>query len=131
MNVPQRTVLPEALGDLWSSYAQELTGESQHLNPSQWQIQPLLYDDWIKEPTLRSDIATKLGLTPTDRGLAQAATQGGGSSFEGQNPEPSSQHKLTNRWRHYQKHPLMQELFASPEIQRLTKSLKMTMPDVD
>jgi len=119
---------PAQFGDLWSAFAKEIVGESRYLDPSHWQVQPLLYDAWITRPDLRAAIAGNLGRPLDDRGLSSAATYGGGSSFDGQTRVVSTPQELNQRWRHFQQHPDMRALIAAPDIVRLSAALGLTVP---
>jgi hypothetical protein len=120
---------PDSIGELWTEYAQEFTGESQHFQPSRWQVRTLTYDHWMESPALRGTLAGELGCAPNDLGLAQISTYGGGSSFVGINQPPEKPADLTKRWQSYRNHPLMHTLLGSPEVRDLASALKMKIPD--
>ncbi len=124
-----RLVPPEGIGELWTTYAEELSGESQHFHPSRWQVRPLLYDTWMESSTLRDTMAGELDCRPNDLGLARIAPYGGGSSFVGIDQSPENPEDLTKRWQHYQDHPIMRAMLSSPEIRRLGTKLNIEVPD--
>ncbi len=129
-DVSLRLVPPERIGELWTEYARELTGESRYLQPARWKVHSLPYDVWLETPSRRASVAGELGCASTDLGLAKMAHFGGGSSFVGADHPPENPQKLKDRWRHYQKHPLMHALLCSPDIRRLASTLNFDVPDI-
>ena len=120
---PPRPVPPEQFQATWLDYAREMTGATQLLG-AHGELVPVLYSRWFAEQPYRAELASKLGVAPTDAGLNLVADFGGGSSFEGRGKTGKAQDmKVSERWRGYENHPLMRELCGNPEVRDLSRRI--------
>ncbi|MGB3295064.1 MAG: hypothetical protein WBB01_18945 [Phormidesmis sp.] len=92
--------------DLWVAYAKEFSGETQFLENTKVCIS---YNHWFSDPAYRQVIAQKLKLNFSDAGMNEVATQGGGSSFDGQHLNgKAAAMDVLNRWKQFADDPAFQ-----------------------
>lgn len=100
--------------DLWIAYAKEFLGETQILTNEKVCIS---YNHWFSDPAYRKVIAQQLQLEFSDAGVDNVATQGGGSSFDGQNLDgKATSMDVLNRWRQFADDPAFQSALSEEAI---------------
>lgn len=96
---------------LWKSYAREFLGKSKTIGSPKVCIS---FNQWFSNQDYRQELACKLGLKFTDRGIADVSHHGGGSSFDGQTLEGSAKKmNVLTRYHHYKEMPQFQEIFKN------------------
>lgn len=100
--------------DLWVAYAKEFLGETQILDNEKVCIS---YNHWFSDAAYRQAIAQQLQLDFSDTGVNAVATQGGGSSFDGQNLDgQAATMDVLNRWRQFADDPAFQAALSEEAI---------------
>lgn len=83
----------------WKRYAREFLGKTSFLPESTLKIS---YNHWFSSAEYRHDLALRLKLQTSENGLNILSTDGGGSSFSGQELQDRARElDVTGRWRHY------------------------------
>jgi len=107
---------------LWKAHAREFVCETNYLENKI----PVNYNDWVANENYRSEIAEKLGIDFTDKGINETPVYGLGSSFSNSaeltNKEDETQ-KYLLRWKAYEKDPRFLEIFADSELLNLCNAI--------
>ena len=115
----QKNVLPsrsmrQSFSALWTSYAIEFLGETNHLTHNKVSVN---YNRWVVSKTYRQELATKLGLDFSDRGFGDVTHFGGGSSFDSSAYDGRAHEMdVLNRWKHYRDNPEFKELLNNERL---------------
>jgi hypothetical protein len=87
----------------WKAYAREFLGETDYLPADTVKIS---FNAWFADDAYRRRVASELGLDRSDRGLHRVSSDGGGSSFSGQQFQDRAQDMaVLDRWRHFADEP--------------------------
>jgi len=106
---------------LWIEYAREFIGDTSYLKHHKTVIN---FNSWTDDRSYRQELAQKLGLNHTDAGLDEVVGVGGGSSFDGQCLDGAAQvMHVTNRWRHFESHPLYRKLLSDEIVVSLSRRI--------
>ena len=83
----------------WKVYAREFLGETSFLPSDTIMVS---FNAWFSDADYRRDLAAKLGLDHVDRGRDEVSSDGGGSSFSGQEFQNRAQDMaVLDRWRQF------------------------------
>jgi hypothetical protein len=83
----------------WKAYAREFLGETSYLPEDTVKVS---FNDWFADQDYRRRKAEEIGLDHTDRGVEEVSSDGGGSSFSGQDFQHRAQRMaVLDRWRHF------------------------------
>ena len=83
----------------WKVYAREFLGETSYLPNDTIKVS---FNAWFADADYRRALATQLGLDHIDRGRDEVSSDGGGSSFSGQDFQNRAQDMaVLERWRHF------------------------------
>ena len=83
----------------WKAYAREFLGETSYL-PGDTIV--VSFNDWFADADYRRQKAEEIGLDHVDRGIDEVSSDGGGSSFTGQEfQDRAREMKVLDRWRHF------------------------------
>jgi hypothetical protein len=82
----------------WKVYAREFLGETSYLPPDTIRVS---FNHWFSDREYRRLKADELGLDHDDRGIDEVSSDGGGSSFTGQEFQHRAREMaVLDRWRH-------------------------------
>jgi hypothetical protein len=83
----------------WKVYAKEFLGETSYLPKDTVKAN---FNRWFADEGYRRELAATLGLDHADRGVDEVSSDGGGSSFSGQEFRDRARHMaVLDRWRHF------------------------------
>lgn len=83
----------------WKAYAREFLGETSYLPPDSVKIS---FNAWFADDEYRRRMAEQLGLDHADQGIDDVSSDGGGSSFSGQEFQNQARNMaVLDRWRHF------------------------------
>jgi hypothetical protein len=83
----------------WKAYAREYLGETSYLPDDTVMVS---FNDWFSDEEYRRQKAVEVGLDHADRGIDEVSSDGGGSSFTGQEfQDRAKEMKVLDRWRHF------------------------------
>ena len=83
----------------WKAYAREFLGETSYLPADTVKVS---FNAWFAEQDYRRQLAEKLGLDGSDRGVDEVSSDGGGSSFTGQDFQNRARDMaVLDRWRRF------------------------------
>jgi hypothetical protein len=83
----------------WKAYAREFLGETSFLPDGTVKIS---FNAWFADNQYRRRMAEQLGLDHADRGIDEVSSDGGGSSFTGQEYQSRARDMaVLDRWRHF------------------------------
>lgn len=83
----------------WKAYAREFLGETTYLPKDTVKIS---FNAWFSDEAYRRQTAETLGLDHADRGVDEVSSDGGGSSFSGQDYQDRARDMaVLDRWRHF------------------------------
>jgi hypothetical protein len=83
----------------WKAYAREFLGQTSFLPEDTVKIS---FNAWFADDEYRRQTAASLGLDHADRGVDEVSSDGGGSSFSGQEFQNRARHMaVLDRWRHF------------------------------
>jgi len=83
----------------WKAYAREFLGETSFLPTDTIKVS---FNAWFADAGYRRALAAELGLDHADRGRDEVSSDGGGSSFSGQEYQNRAQDMaVLERWRHF------------------------------
>jgi hypothetical protein len=110
-----------AFSALWTSYAVEFLGETNHLTHNKVSVN---YNRWVVSKTYRQELATKLGLHFSDHGSGDVTHFGGGSSFDG-SAYNGRAHEMDvlNRWKNCRDNPEFKELLNDQRLHRYAREI--------
>lgn len=87
----------------WKAYAREFLGETSFLPADTVKVS---FNSWFADDDYRKQIADTLGLDDVDRGRDEVSSDGGGSSFSGQDFQNRARDMaVLERWRHFADDP--------------------------
>ncbi len=115
--------------DLWIEYAREYLGETNYLENNKLCIN---YNQWFLSQDYRREIADKLQIDFTDRGIDEVKSQGGGSSFDGRNLDGQAmQMDVMNRWVQLADNPIYRQLLDNEELLRYSQRIFGSLPGTE
>lgn len=116
-------VSPATAVRIWKQHAREALGCGRYLGRSAvW----LYYNRWATDRTYRQQIAARLGLSFSDKGIARVPKTAGGSSFDGMRYDGAAgRMKVLERWKVYQHDPAYLRLF-DPQLVDLAWQLSQS-----
>jgi hypothetical protein len=83
----------------WKAYAREFLGETSFLPADTVKAN---FNAWFTDEDYRRQLAEKLGLDHSDRGIDEVSSDGGGSSFSGRDYQNRARDMaVLDRWRHF------------------------------
>jgi len=83
----------------WKAYAKEFLGQTSFLPEDTVKIS---FNAWFADDEYRRQTAATLGLDHADRGVDEVSSDGGGSSFSGQEFQNQARYMaVLDRWRHF------------------------------
>ena len=83
----------------WKAYAREFLGETSFLPEDTVKVS---FNAWFEDAEYRRRIADEIGLDHADRGVDEVSSDGGGSSFSGQEFQNRARSMaVLDRWRHF------------------------------
>ena len=83
----------------WRAYAREFLGETCFLPADTVKVS---FNAWFSDENYRRRLAEELGLEHADRGIDEVSSDGGGSSFSGQDFQNRGRDMaVLDRWRHF------------------------------
>jgi hypothetical protein len=111
----------QSFSALWTSYAMEFLGETNHLTHNKVSVN---YNRWVLSTTYRQELAAELGLQFSDRGFGDVTGFGGGSSFDSSAYDGRAHEMdLLNRWKHYRDNPEFKELLNDERLHRYARKI--------
>lgn len=100
--------------DMWIDYAKEYLGETNYLKYNKIAVN---YNQWVQDRDYRQQIANKLQLNFSDRGIHNVKTFGGGSSFDGTKFKgKASNMNVFDRWKHFIDNSDYKNMLNNPEL---------------
>lgn len=106
---PNRTVV-----ELWIAYAKEYLGETNFLKNNKVCIN---YNQWFSDVEYRKYLASLLDVEFSDAGINDVKSQGGGSSFEGQELDgQATKMQVLDRWESFADDSLFQKWLNNREL---------------
>ena len=113
---------------LWRQYAKEYLGITNYLKHNKICVN---YNRWFAEKPYREEIAGRLGLEFTDKGMEEVVHVGGGSSFDNTGYDSkASEMKVLDRWRNYADDKDFKLLLGDCEILELSKKIFGEIPGI-
>jgi hypothetical protein len=112
---------------LWQHYAHQALGDIDHFAG---RCVSIIFDRWFSDRAYRGKLVQDIntvfawGMPTLIDNIGPVSRAGGGSSFDGVAPDATTMH-VTERWREYEDHPLMQKLLT-PDILALNARLLET-----
>lgn len=104
---------------LWKQHARECLGETNLLGLP---IVDVNFNRWTQEATYRAELASRLAIPYSERGVDEVSTIGGGSSFDHTAFEGrASQMPILNRWLRHRDNPHFLSVAECPEIRELSQ----------
>ena len=83
----------------WKAYAREFLGETDFLPADTVRVS---FNAWFADDDYRCQVAEEMGLDDADRGVDEVSSDGGGSSFSGQEFQDRARDMaVLDRWRHF------------------------------
>jgi hypothetical protein len=105
-----RSVL-RSFAEMWIDYAKEFLGETNHLKNNKFLIN---YNQWSRNYSYRKELAENLGLNFTDAGFNNITNYGGGSSFNGTNPNQKLD--VAARWKAFTNDPVYLKALSQKDL---------------
>ncbi len=103
-----------SLPELWLEYAKECLNETSHAKAEKIFVN---YNDWKSSIDYRKELAERIGIKFSDKGLNDVSVSGRGSSFDGTKFSGNAeQMDVMNRWKHSVDDEHYKKLFANEEI---------------
>jgi hypothetical protein len=94
-----RNRLHRFYGTQWKAYAREFLGETSYLPADTVKVS---FNAWFADEDYRRQLAEQLGLDDAARGINEVSSDGGGSSFSGQDFQNRARDMaVLDRWRHF------------------------------
>jgi hypothetical protein len=113
---------------LWKEYAYEFVGKTNVLSEPKHLIS---FNAWYSSQDYRRDLAEKLGLTFTDRGIGKVSHHGGGSSFDGRALHgKTNQMDVLKRYHYYRDNDAFKVIFEKDEELRALSNQIFGLLDV-
>ena len=99
----------------WKAYAREFLGETSYLPADTVKVS---FNAWFADDEYRHKVAEQLGLDCADRGVDEVSSDGGGSSFTGQDFQNEARKMaVLDRWRHFVDNPEYLAAFDAETIE--------------
>lgn len=119
----------EDLISLWIDYAKEFLGETNFLDRNKVVIN---YNAWFSSEDYRRELAQKLKLNFSDRGMNEVKNFGGGSSFEGLQLDGTAiTMDVLNRWKTLIDDPQYRALLNNRELVEYSEKIFGHIPDTE
>ncbi len=117
------------LVNLWKDYAKEYLRKTNHLKNN---LVTISYNSWFSSVDYRRDLANKLEIPFTDRGIEKVVSVGTGSSFDGQEfCRKAGEMKVLERWRHFVDDKFYRSIFKDIELVELSDEIFGKIPGTE
>ncbi|HET6225349.1 MAG TPA: hypothetical protein VFF27_03655 [Bacteroidia bacterium] len=112
------------LPNAWKIHAREFVNETNFIHENKISIS---YNQWFTDTAYREELAKKLQLSTSDKGLSEVAKWGPntwGDSFDNLTYENrANEMKVFDRWKHYKDDPFFISLFQDAELIELSHKI--------
>jgi len=106
---------------LWKNYAKEFLRITSYLNN---RVVAINYNDWFSSVGYREELANKLDLPFSDKGVKKVVSMGFGSSFDGQTFSGRAQEmEVLKRWKNFADDPFYRTILNDPELIELSNRI--------